>query len=98
MRKFYALFLLILFGVSLGYSQDKASYSTTQDGNWFDGTTWVGGVMPSATGGHTISVDHNVTVSGSNWRGRNGGSITIAAGKTLTHVSGTWGIRDGAVL
>ena len=39
------------------------TFTSTQDGLWSNGTTWVGGVAPNDTlTGETINVNHKVTL------------------------------------
>ncbi len=53
--------LFLLFGTALqGFSQ----ITSAQSGNWSDGSTWTGGIIPQSSDDVTISNGHNVTVNG----------------------------------
>lgn len=54
-------------------------------GNWNDGATWVGGVVPSCADNVQISATHNITVNSAANVSR---SLTIAVTGTLTLTSG----------
>lgn len=87
MRKFYALFLFVLFGISIGYSQEKATFTSTAAGLWSDGATWVGGTSPgtSVGAGDVVNISHNVKLgaTGGGYAVSNSGTVNVSAGGLL---------------
>lgn len=79
LRVCFSIFLLLF--VSTGFSQTITS--TTTGGNWEDGSTWVGGVVPNQ--GNDVVINGTVSVTNSNSSCKN---ITINTGKFLQNGGG----------
>ncbi len=81
-------FLTLFVGMALllGTQGMNAQKTTAQSGDWTATTTWVGGVVPTATELVTIAAGHNVTYALTTTT--NIGSLNIANGAILT-ISGT---------
>lgn len=77
---------------SLGYAQSDLGVYSVQTGNWEDGTTWSGGVAPTAgqdvtiLGGHTITV--NATPGVCRGLALLGNSVLNVSGSSLTTANG----------
>lgn len=69
---------------SIGINTTDAGVFSVQSGNWSDGSTWSGGVAPTASNAVTITTGHTVTV---NAAGAVAGTVLING--TLTVSSGT---------
>ncbi|MCB0488767.1 MAG: T9SS type A sorting domain-containing protein [Cyclobacteriaceae bacterium] len=94
-HSFGPLLLAVLFTscISTAYSQN---YTSAANGSWTTGSNWVGGSSPSLTSQSwgTINVNHNLVITGN--YNLPGGSINIAAGKSLDIIGSlTTGLGGG---
>lgn len=85
MAKFYLLFLF-QFHLTAMYAQ---TITSAQTGNWSDGNTWVGGVVPGSANDVIIAASHTVTLNMSGITVNSltvnaTGVFTISASNTLT--------------
>lgn len=80
MKKCFLVLVVLVSGLTTANSQN---YTSSANGAWTTGSNWSGGSSPSLTnqGWGTINVNHNLSVTGD--YNLPGGSINIAAGKTL---------------
>ena len=76
------LLFFILFSLTLYYNGVSATFVTTQNGDFNNVNTWVGGVVPTPT--DDVEISHNVYIS---FR-TNINSVTIKNGGVLRSNSG----------
>lgn len=88
MKGLYGCLLLILFSSAAAFSQ---TITSAQDGDWDQGSTWVGGVIPTAANSTAIQIDHNVTIPSTYTAVAD--QITVAASITFT-ISGTLNLQN----
>lgn len=88
-----SLFLVLILSLglaSMGFGQKV--YTTKQNGNWTDNSTWVGGNAPKNWEENIININHTVTNPGTNWL--NNTTINIAgSGKLILNGSLTGDIN-----
>ena len=64
-----SLLVLLFLIASLDISYGQTTFTSATTGNWKDGSTWIGGVVPGATdhavisGGHTVSLTNSATIA-----------------------------------
>lgn len=76
--------ILLVLALSFSFAPGMAQHFTSAgNGSWSTGSTWVGGSVPP-TGGTwgSVTINHNITLSGNYITGSS--AVTISPGKTLT--------------
>lgn len=89
--RFFSLLAFFILSALYSYSQN---YTSAASGSWTTGSNWVGGTAPAVANQSwgTINVNHNLTITGTyDFRG---GTLNIAAGKTLT-ITSDFSISNG---
>lgn len=89
--------ILLALLCSLSLTPGMAQHFTSiNNGSWTTGSTWVGGAVPP-TGGTwgSVTIKHNVTLSGNYITGSS--SLTVEANKTLT-ITGNFTTQGGATI
>ncbi len=91
------LLFFILFSLTLYYNGVSATFVTTQNGDFNNVNTWVGGVVPTAT--DDVEISHNVYISfGTNINSvtiKNGGVLRSNSGAVNLTISGNLSIEAG---
>ena len=88
---------LCLFVISITLSGNILAtiYQTQSNGNWTSSSTWAGGIIPPTDiNGHTILINHDVTVQNNNIKLMNGAEFS-ANGITFTMNGGNFIVEDG---
>ena len=98
MKNFYALMLLLL--VTIGVANAAPVISTAGGGNWNNGSSWVGGLVPSATddvqiiSGSTITINASVTSANL----QIAGILNFSSAALTLTVNGNLTVNSGGIL
>ncbi len=98
--------IVLAFLLVLSNLDATAQVTSTQSGNWSDGTTWVGGVAPTATDDAVIASGHTVTVTNTSSTParcydltvNSGGILQPDVGTRYIGVDGSFGVDAGGLV
>jgi SprB repeat len=90
------LVLGLLMAFAMPGLASAATYITVANGSWTSGSTWAGGSAPNTdVDGHTIVIQHDVTVVNHDIKLMNGATLT-ATGITFTMQNGNFTVENGS--